>query len=169
MSTNEIELEVIVRSTKLSLLKALGVMMKSPLNLSTSCLCAAAVAARILTAHELPFSVQTGYLHLPGFEYSIPHVWLVSVGDAVTDITFSGPERKVLVLGQAYAFHEPAERGTYDLEAKYPILDKALPVAVLREQAANFDAYLNRGPEKIKQAVEAVLQKALDGSNTVEL
>lgn len=166
---SELEVEVIVRSTKLSLLKALGVMMKSKVNLSTSCLCAAAIAARVLNAHDIPFKVQTGYLHLPGFEFSIPHVWLVTVNDAVTDITFSGPERKVMVLGQAYAFHEPAEKGSYDLEAKYPVLDKALPVEVLAKQAENLEQYVNKGPAKIKEAIEAVMVKALDGSNSVEL
>lgn len=165
----DLEVEVIVRSAKLSLLKALGVMMKSPLNLCTSCLCAAAIAAKILKAHDMPFKVQTGYLHLPGFEFSIPHVWLVTVGDAVTDITFSGPERKVIVLGQAYAFHEPAERGTYDLEAKFPILDKALPVSVLATQAENLDKYVNGASKKIQEAIEAVLEKALDGSNSINL
>ena len=166
---SNLEVEVVVKSTKLALLKALGVMMKSKPNLCGSCLCAAAVAARILHVHEIPFSVQTGYLHLPGFEYSIPHVWLVSVDDAITDITFSGPERKVLVLGQAYAFHDPADRGMYDLEAKYPVLDKALPIEELRTQAADLERYLTRAPASVKEAVEAVMVKALDGSNKVEL
>lgn len=167
--SSQLELEVIVRSTKLSLLKALGVMMKSTVGMSTNCLCSAAIAARILHAHDLPFKVQTGYLHLPGFEFSIPHVWLVTVGDAVTDITFSGPERKVMVLGQAYAFHEPAEKGTYDLEPKHAVLDKALPVEVLAEQAKDLEAYVSKASSKIREAIDGVLKKALDGSNTVEL
>ena len=167
MST--LEIEVVVKSTKLALLKALGIMMKSKPNLCGSCVCAAAVAARILDTHEIPFAVQTGYLHLPGFEHSIPHVWLVSVDDAITDITFSGPERKVLVLGQAYAFHEPAERGSYDLEPKYPVLEKALPIEELRRQAAQLEQYLQNAPVSVKEAVATVMLKALDGTNTVEL
>lgn len=165
----ELEAEVIARSVKLSLLKALGVMMKSKLNLCSSCLCAASIAARILKAHSLPFRVQTGYLHLPGFERSIPHVWLVTDNEAVTDITFSGPERKVLVLGQGYAFHDPAERGEYDMEPKYAVLEKALPVEVLRAQADNLDAYVRSAPQKIRDEMERVLQKALDGSNSIEM
>ena len=166
---SDLELEVVVKSTKLALLKALGVMRNSPLNLCGSCLCSAAVAARILETHDIPFFVQTGFLHLAGFEHSIPHVWLVSGNDAITDITFSGFERKVLVLGQAFAFHEPAERGSYDLEAKHPILEKALPIEQLRHQAEHLDQYLLKAPQSIKDAIATVMVKALDGSNTVEL
>ena len=80
--TDALESEVVMKSTKLGLLKALFYMTNSGSNLCSSALCSAGIAARIMHAHDIPFQVQTGYSHLPGFEFSIPHVWLVKIGRA---------------------------------------------------------------------------------------
>jgi hypothetical protein len=163
------EADIVSRSVKLALLKALGIMMNSKPKLSESCLCASLIGARILTAHEIPFDVQTGYMHMAGFSYSIPHVWLVNTLDgAITDLTFSQPERKVVLMNQGYTFYDgPSDRASYDLEPKYALLPKALPIGLLREKASNLEKYIRDGPENVKAVVATVMKKALDGSQNV--
>lgn len=158
-----------MKSTKLALLKALFFMMNSSSNLCSSSLSSAGIAARIMHAHDIPFQVQTGYSHLPGFKYSIPHVWLVTRNEAVTDITFSGPERKVLLLGQPYAFHEPSAASEYDLEPKFPILPGAMSIEKLREAASDLEVYMEKAPDRIKDAVKLIMEKAMDGNTSCTL
>jgi hypothetical protein len=166
---NEAEAEQLVhKAVKLAGLKAVGVMMSTPLG--KNCLSAAAVAAAILQHFKVPFTIVAGFTHMEGTTQSFPHVWLESPGGIVTDLTFSGPYRKVIILNWAVGFHDDAMRAVYTREPEYPVdASKSLPLDVLQFQASNISAYVARGPQHVKEAIGQALSKAFDGSDRLEI
>jgi len=160
------ETNVRVQQAKMACLKALGVMMSN--NLAKSTLTAAAMAAKILQHFQLPYEVKVGYAHLPGAEFSFPHVWLDSFGGYVTDLTFSGPLRTIHILGQSQGFSEDAVKGSFSATALYPLPPRALSLGVLAAAAADFEVYLQNAPPGVRDAFQETLAKALDGDAKVQ-
>lgn len=164
------EQEFVFKAVKLGGLKAVGTMMSSASNISKNCLCAAAVAARILRHFDVAFKVVVGYTQLPGTAQSFTHVWLESPGGYVTDLTFSGPLRQVVILNWGVGFHDDAVRGVNTLEPMFPVdAAKNLPVEVLQEQARDLEGYVRRGKRHVHEAVDAACAKAVDGSDKLEI
>jgi hypothetical protein len=162
--------DIVFKAVKLAGLKAVGIMMSSSSNISKNCLCAVAVATRILKHFDVAFTVVTGYTHMPGTEQSFPHVWLETPGGFITDLTFSGPYRKVIILGWAVGFHDEAVRAVYTGTPSYPVdASKSLPMAVLRQQAEDLGGYVSRAPAHVQNAIRDSLAKAMDGSDKLEL
>lgn len=180
MSTPADDLEVQIGAARLACLKAFAQMQTNKMGMN--CLCANAVAARILAHYHVPFSAVAGYTHLETPEtgeallpHSMPHVWLVSGEEGlVTDLTFSGPARKTMILGKGFGFHEDAVRPGFSATAKYPVYtgsaDKpVLPFEVLSAQAMDLEGYLNRSPAHVKTTLKPLIEKALDGAPKIEL
>jgi hypothetical protein len=162
--------DIVFKAVKLAGLKAVGIMMSSSSNISKNCLCAVAVASRILAHFDVAFTVVTGYTHMPGTEQSFPHAWLETPGGYITDLTFSGPYRKVIILGWAVGFHDEAVRAVYTASPTYTVdASKSLPVAVLRQQAEDIGGYVFRAPLHVQAAIKESLLKAMDGSDKLEL
>lgn len=160
--------EVQFKAVRLACMKAVGKMLES--NLSKSCLSAAAIAAQIFEEYGVPYAPTVGFCHYPGIEESIPHVWLATGDDnLVTDLTFSHPSRQVMILGSGVGFAEGAIKASYDAAPRFALVKDALPAEVLRVQAANLGQYLNSAPQWMKDKVREVLDKALDGSDKLEI
>jgi hypothetical protein len=162
--------ELVFKAVKLAGLKATAAMMSGGSNMSKNCLCASAVAARILAHYDVKYEVVAGYTQVPGTAQSFPHVWLETPGGYVTDLTFSGPLREVVILNWAVGFHEDAVRAKNTREPMFPVdWTKCLPMEVLRQQAANLEEYIARGPAHVQAAVHTAFQKSLDTSDKLEL
>ena len=155
----------LVAPAKLACVKALGIMMSN--TLAKSCLCAAAVAHKILMHYKLPHAVRTGYSQLPGAPVSTPHVWVESPGGLITDLTFSEPFRAVYILGQAFSFNEDAVNPYYTDQPEFAVPANSLSLAALGREAQDLDAYLARGPPYLRRNVDTVMEKALDGQKEV--
>ena len=166
---NDVAAEQLVhKAVKLAGLKAVGVMMSTPLG--KNCLSTAAVAAAILQHFKVPFNIVSGYTHMEGTSQSFPHVWLESPGGLITDLTFSGPYRKVIILNWAVGFHDDAIKAAYTQEPAYFVdATKSLPLEMLQFQASNISAYVARGPPHVKEAIGQALSKAFDGSDRIEI
>ncbi len=171
LNMSSIELEVVFKAVKLACIKAAGVMMSN--NLSKNCICAALIASRILTTFDVKYTIKVGYTHMEGSTQSTPHIWLETRGAAaplITDLTFSGPYRKILILNWAVGFHDDAIRPLYTDEPAFPEqAGKSLPIEILKQQAEALDQYLERAPGHVKAAVQTTMEKALDGTDKLEL
>ena len=162
--------DIVFKAVRLAGLKAVGITMSNDSNMSKNCLCAAAIAARIMDHFDVKYKLVLGYTHIPGVEQSFPHVWLETPGGFITDLTFSGPYRKVVVLNCAVGFHDDATRAEYTLEPKYSVdWTKSVPLAVLQEQVSDIAGYVQRAPARVKTAIQDALLKGLDGSDKLEI
>ena len=162
--------ELVFKAVKLAGLKATAAMMSGGSNMSKNCLCASAVAARILAHYDVKYEVVVGFTQVAGTQQSFPHVWLETPGGYVTDLTFSGPYREVIILNWAVGFHDDAVRARNTLEPAFPVdWSKCLPMEVLRQQAASLEEYIARGPAHVQTAVHTAFQKSLDTSDKLEL
>jgi hypothetical protein len=154
-----------VAPAKLACLKALGIMMSN--SLSKSCLCAAAIASKILTHYEIPHRIQTGYTQMPGVAVSTPHVWLESPGGLITDLTFSQPFRAVCVLGQYFNFNEEAIKPYFTSEPENEVPTNTLPLITLSQEAQDLKIYEARAPRHVRLNMADVMEKALNGEKKV--
>jgi len=170
------ELEVLFKAVKLACVKALGIMMSN--GISKSCLCAALVASQILKHFDVKYTVKAGYSHVEGSEESLPHVWvetpspIVGQPPLITDLTFSGPYRKVIILNWNVGFHDDAMKAVYTDTPAFPptpLSAKALPVAVLKQQCEHLDQYLLAAPAFVKEFVVDALRKAFDDSDKLTI
>jgi hypothetical protein len=164
--------DLVFKAVKLAGLKATAAMMSNGSNMSKNCLCAAAVAARILKHFDVKFEPVVGYTQVPGTSQSFPHVWLESPGGYVTDLTFSGPMREVVILNWAVGFHDDAVRAKNTREPLYAVdWSKCMPrvMDVLTQQASNLEAYVAAAPARVQAEIEAVFTKSLDASDKLEL
>ena len=162
--------DIVFKAVRLAGLKAVGIMMSNSSNMSKNCLCAAAVAVRIMDHFDVKYKLVLGYTHIAGTEQSFPHVWLETPGGFITDLTFSGPYRKVVILNCSVGFHDDAIRGEYTLEPKYAVdWNKSIPLAVMEAQVKDIAGYVSRAPVSVRTAIEEALLKGLDGTDTLEI
>jgi len=160
-----------VKQTKLALMKALSSMMST--GMSTSALAAAAVAARVMRRCDMPFRTVVGFTQLPGSDASFPHVWLVSPGDLVTDLSFSQPLRTVHMLGQSVAFDDEALKPTFSLTPLHAVPvehngKRIIDTQILLSHAKDLEAYLAGAPPSLRASVDSLVSKCLDGTEKVE-
>jgi hypothetical protein len=134
-------------------------------------LCAAALIARILKKHKMPFQVVAGYFHMPFMAISFPHVWIETSGGAITDITFSDPSRMISVLGQGFGFQEGAVKPVYTRIASYSVFASSITRDVLEAQARDLEGYLNtrKEDEWIRKCIDETVAIATDGTDKVEI
>ena len=132
-------------------------------HLTKSCLCAAAVARKILVHFKIAHIIRTGYSQLPGVPVSMPHVWVESPGGLITVLTFFAPSRAVRILGQVYRFSEDAVSPYYTEQPEFAVPRNTLTHAELQPEAQDLDAYLSRGPPHLRRDINSVMEKALGG------
>lgn len=159
--------EVSQKCVQKACMKAFAVLMRS--NLLSSCLCAAAVVQRIMRKFEMPYSIVTGYFHMPFVSVSSPHVWIETGQGLVTDITFSNPGRMISIMGQSFGFQKGAVKPTYTRVPTYTVYPGAINREMLAAHSRDLEAYLAGGKESLREAVDAAVAKALDGSDKVEI
>ncbi len=173
--TMTLEINARAKEAKVALLKALSQMMSY--NISSSCLTAAAVAAKVLEHYGIPFDVVTGYTQLLGTNKSFPHVWLETtdgryLGDSteplITDLAFSGTLRSAFILGQSFSFDEEAHNPLFSLQPLFEEVHSGLPLPVLRTHAGDLQKYLAGAPESLRKKVSDLLVKATDGDPRIE-
>lgn len=169
-----------LKSVRLALLKACGLLMSSTLGAHP--LCSTAVAQAVLTHYHIPATVVVGYIHmdLPDgtkyMEYSVPHVWLTTASTGpegsdpdITDLTCQDKSRKCILLGSAVGFVEGALKAFYTFRPKYPLLPGAMTLDRLREAARDLNTYVSQGPAWIKAKVAEIVAEATNGKAELTL
>ena len=153
-----------------ALLKALVLMTRN--NMGKHCLSAAAVAAAILDSFQVHYEVVAGFTHVEGTEFSVPHVYLMSPGGIITDLSFdpAHPSRVVRALGRRVTIDEAASVDpTYTRLPRWPILDGTLPIQLLREKSRDLKSYITCSPPWMIDCFNEIMVAALDGRDSVEI
>lgn len=171
VSTTQDELRVRCKSIILACNKAVGKLIEH--KLASSCLMAAAVAAKILTRFHVKYTAVAGYWHMEGLPYSFPHVWLATGEDAeVTDLVYSTPDRMITILGTAMPVTAGHARAPmFTAQPKLPVFShpNMLSLDRLLEVARELDSYLASAPEGLQVKIKDVLDTAFDPSATLTL
>jgi hypothetical protein len=168
---------VVFKAVKLACLKAVGVMMSNNSNIAKNCLCAALIADRVFKHYDVNHAVVAGYTQIEGTNASFPHVWMETVVEHpdgprtyVTDLTFSGPYRTIIILGTSIGFNDDAQKPTFTTAPMYDVpVGSSVPLETLRAVSTDLEKYLSNAPKFVKTAVAAALEKAFDGSDSITL
>jgi hypothetical protein len=125
-----------------------------------------------MNKYEMPFTVVVGYFHMPYMAVSFPHVWIETSGGAVTDITFSDPNRMISVLGQGFGFQEGAVKPEYTRTPTFNVFPKAMRRDQLEQHARNLEGYMKGGGEEMdwmRKMIHDTVTIATDGTDRVDI
>jgi hypothetical protein len=164
-----LEHQINEKAVRLAVLKAFARLAENEV-LVKNCLMAAALVSRLFRYYGVPHTPITGYYHMDGLDMSFLHVWIATgPEDDVTDIVFSHPSRKILIMGQGFGFVEGAVRPTYTASAKHPVMPTQLTYSILQEQCRDLKGYLARAPKSMRDTIASIFDKAIDGSKELQL
>ena len=120
-------------------------------NMLSTCLMAAALAARVLRAFGVAFTVQCGYVQDTGVSKSAPHVWLETPNEddedapLVTDLTLlpEGARARHLLGTRTSLREEEVLQPQYTSTNMYAVDYRSVTLTTLQGFAADLETYVS--------------------------